>query len=116
LPIGPHFGAVLAASFADEPRLQIGKPDVMRPSVAAHCRHVTAAKIGTVDQQAANATGAHFGKGDFLRAGSGIPHDCADRAGSEAAGYWAVATMAHKARGRATRSLQSPAQITTMHS
>jgi hypothetical protein len=35
IEIGPHVSASLAASLADKPRFQIGKPDVIGPSVRA---------------------------------------------------------------------------------
>jgi hypothetical protein len=66
LPIGPHIRAAPAASLAGKPRLEIGQPDVIRPSVGADRCVVAATIIGTVDQETANASGAHFGEGDFL--------------------------------------------------
>ena len=33
--IGPHVGAPLAAGFADEPWLDVGKPNVISPGIAA---------------------------------------------------------------------------------
>jgi hypothetical protein len=46
--------------------------DVIRPAVAAHGCVVTASIIATVDQEAANASGAHLCEGDLLvRAGEG---------------------------------------------
>jgi hypothetical protein len=71
LPIGPHVGAASATSFADETRLEIGKADVIRPSIAADRCVVAAAKIGAIDQETANASGAHFPEADFVRAGDG---------------------------------------------
>jgi hypothetical protein len=44
--------------------------DVIRPSVRVHGRRVAAMKIGTVDQETANASGAHLSEGDLL-AGEG---------------------------------------------
>jgi hypothetical protein len=70
LPIGPHIGTAPAASLADETRLEIGQSDVIGPSIAADRCVVAAAIIGTVDQEAANASGAHFSEGDLL-AGQG---------------------------------------------
>lgn len=52
-------------------RLEIGQPDIIGPSIAAHRCVVAAMIIGAVDQEAANASGAHFGEGDFLAGKSG---------------------------------------------
>jgi hypothetical protein len=67
----PAYRAAPAASLTDEQRFKIGNPDVIRPSIAADRCVVTAMIIGTIDQEAANASGAHFCEGDFLRAGEG---------------------------------------------
>jgi hypothetical protein len=69
IEVGPDISAAPAASLADETRLDIGKTDVIRPSIAVDRRHVTTAIIGAIDQETANASGAHFCEGDFLRAG-----------------------------------------------
>jgi hypothetical protein len=66
LPIGPHVGTFPAASLAAKPRLYIGQPNVIRPSIAADRCVMAAPKIGAVDQQPAHASGAHFSEGDFL--------------------------------------------------
>jgi hypothetical protein len=63
-------GAFPATSLAGEPRLYIGKPDGIRPSVAADCRRMAAPIIRSIDQETANAGGAHLSEGDLL-AGDG---------------------------------------------
>jgi len=68
LPVGPHIRTLPAASLAGESLLQIGQPNVIRPSIAANRRPVRAVTIGAVQQETAPAGGAHFGKGDFLGA------------------------------------------------
>jgi hypothetical protein len=68
LPIGPDIRAAPAASFADKPRLELGQPDVIRPSVAADRCPMAALVIRAIDQETANAGRAHFGEGDFLLA------------------------------------------------
>ena len=47
---------------ADEQRFDVGKPDIIRPSVAADRDGVAAPIIGAIDQQTANAGGAHLAK------------------------------------------------------
>src|ERR1700730_15058572 len=64
-----HIGASLAASLAGEPRLDIGQPDVIWPSVAADRRPVAAFVVRAIDQETANARGAHLSEGDLLLAG-----------------------------------------------
>jgi hypothetical protein len=68
LPIGPHVSAMPAASLARKSRLKIRQANVIRPSVAANRSPVTAMIITAIDQQAANARGAHVGEADLLRA------------------------------------------------
>jgi hypothetical protein len=95
--IRSDIGAFPSASLAGEPRLYIGKPDVIRPSVAADCRPMAAPIIratGGRERPAARISPKviFFGR---------IAHDCAARAGSEAAGCWAFAAWAYY--GRAVR-------------
>jgi hypothetical protein len=59
----------LAASLARESRLYIGQPDVIRPSVTADRGPMAALVIRAIDQNPADASGAHFGEGDLLLAG-----------------------------------------------
>jgi hypothetical protein len=61
----------LAASLADETRFQIGEPNVTGPLVCADRDRMAAVKVRAIDQEAANASGAHLGEGDFLLAGEG---------------------------------------------
>ncbi len=53
--------------------IEIGKPDVVGPSIAVDRGVVAAAEIRAVDQVTTNARGAHFGEGDFLSDDRG-PH------------------------------------------
>jgi hypothetical protein len=65
LPIGPDIGAPPAASLTGKSR-PIGQPYIIGPSIAADRRVMAAPEIGTVDQETANASGAHFSEGDLL--------------------------------------------------
>jgi hypothetical protein len=67
LPIWPDPRATPTASLAGKPRLQIRQAHVIRPSVAADRSPMRAMIVAAIDQQAANAGGAHFGEGDLLR-------------------------------------------------
>jgi hypothetical protein len=51
----PNVGASLAASLADEPRFQIGQPDVIGPLVGADRDRMAAAIVRAIDQDAAHA-------------------------------------------------------------
>jgi hypothetical protein len=65
-PIGPDISAAPAARLTGETRLQIGQADIIGPLIATDCRVVAAAIIGAIDQETANASGAHFREGDLL--------------------------------------------------
>ena len=67
LPIRPHVCLSLAACRAHEPRLKVGKPDIVRPLIGADRDVVAELVIRTIDQHAANAGVAHFAEGDGLR-------------------------------------------------
>ena len=54
------------AGRAGEMRLDVGQPDVIRPSISCEARAMAAPIIGAIDQHAAHAGGSHFGKGDLL--------------------------------------------------
>ena len=88
-----NVGTALAANLADESRLKIGQPDILGPSITADLDPMAASVIGAIDQQPANASGAHLGEGDSLgghaplkrgsgrrapaaRAGEGRPEFC----------------------------------------
>jgi hypothetical protein len=60
-------GSSLATNLACEKRLEIGQPDVIRPSVAADRCPMTLV-IRVIDQETANVSGAHLGEGDLLLA------------------------------------------------
>jgi hypothetical protein len=55
----------LAACLAGEPRFNIGKPNVIRPSIGADRYRATLLVIRTIDQDAAHATFAHLSEGDL---------------------------------------------------
>jgi hypothetical protein len=60
MEIRADIGAFPSASLASEARLDIGQPDVVRPSVSANCGRVAAAIVRAIDQETANTSGAHF--------------------------------------------------------
>jgi hypothetical protein len=66
--VRPDVSPSLAAGLADEPRLEIGQPDVIRPSISADRDRMTALVIRAVDQDSAHASVAHPSEGDLLRA------------------------------------------------
>jgi hypothetical protein len=68
MEIGPDIGAPPAAGLADEPGLDVGEPDIIGPPVAADRRPMAAVIVAAIDQETANATGAHFAKDDLLGA------------------------------------------------
>ena len=69
--ITPDVGTTLAAGRANEPVLDIRQPNAIWLSITAHPDIVAATIVLTKDQEPAHAGGAHFGKGDFLRASDG---------------------------------------------
>jgi hypothetical protein len=73
--LGPHFGgrkfwpdisAPLAATLTGEARLDVRQPNVLRPSVAADRGPMAAPEIGAIDEETANAGGAHLFKVIFF--------------------------------------------------
>jgi hypothetical protein len=62
----PDVGAPLAASLTGKPRLNIRQPDVIRPSIRAQRRPMTAVKVRAINQEPANAHLAHLSEGDLL--------------------------------------------------
>jgi len=68
MEVRPHVSASLAAGFAYEPRLEIGKPDVIWPLLCADRDRVAAMIVRAIDQHAAYATVAHLGNGDLFGA------------------------------------------------
>jgi hypothetical protein len=90
----------MTAGLTDEPRLDVGKPNVIRPLIGADCGRVAAAIIRAINQDTAHAASSHFPEGNFLLAGEGWHgHDSADRARRKATTAWAFSASAHKARG-----------------
>ena len=71
MKIRPNVGALLAAGRAHEPRLEIGKPNFIRPLVRANRNGMATVIVGAINKDAAHAGGAHLSEGDFLRAGKG---------------------------------------------
>jgi len=61
--IRAHVGAAVAAGLARNSRFQIGEPNVIRPLVGADRCRMTVPIVRAIDQQAANAGGAHFAHG-----------------------------------------------------
>ena len=51
----PDVGSTLVARLANELRLYIGKPDIIRPRVGADRGRMAALVVGAIDQQTANA-------------------------------------------------------------
>ena len=68
MPIGLDIGAAAAACLADECPLDIGKPDLIRPSVGAEPGPMAALIVGAINQETAQARGPHFPEDDFLLA------------------------------------------------
>ena len=66
--IRSNVSTALAASAADELRLNIRQPDIVGPGIAAQRYRVTAAVVRAVDQDAANAAVAHLAEADLGRA------------------------------------------------
>jgi hypothetical protein len=62
LKVWPNFGTSLAASFAGKTRLQIRRPDLIRPLNRADRDRVAAMTVRAIDQQTANAHLAHLGR------------------------------------------------------
>ena len=69
MEVWPDIRALRAAALADESRLDVGQPNIIRPSVAADRGPMAAMVVGAIDQETANATGSHFSEGDLLWAG-----------------------------------------------
>jgi hypothetical protein len=71
MKVRPDVGTSLAAGFAHEPRLEIGKPDVIGPLVRADRDRVAAMIVRAIDQDPAHAGGTDFCEG-VLRVRAGI--------------------------------------------
>lgn len=68
MKVRPDVSTSLATSFAYEPRLDLGQPDVIRPSIGAGRNGMATIIIRAVDEDAAHTSGAHLSEGDLLRA------------------------------------------------
>jgi hypothetical protein len=71
MEIRADISASLAATPADELLLDVGQPNVIRPSVAAHRGPMAAMVVSAIDQKTANTGGAHLSKRDLLAGGFG---------------------------------------------
>src|ERR1700737_2316853 len=60
IEIRADIGTFPAASLADKSRLQIGQPDVIRPSIAAGCYRMATLIVRAIDQEATDAGGPHL--------------------------------------------------------
>ena len=70
MEVRAHVGTPLAANLAGKSRLDIRQPHVIWPSVAADRGPMAALVIRAINQQPANAGGAHLRESDLL-AGKG---------------------------------------------
>jgi len=68
MEVRANISALPTARSAGKPVLQIGQPEIIRPSITAYRGPMGAPKIRAIDQQAANTCRAHLGEGDFLAA------------------------------------------------
>ena len=66
MEIRADISALPTAGLAGEAWLYVGQPNVIRPPFAADRGPMAALIIRAIDQQAANARGAHFAEGDLL--------------------------------------------------
>jgi hypothetical protein len=64
MQVRADISASLAATLTGELRLDVQQTKAVRPSVAADRGPMTAAIIGAIDQETANACAAHFSEGD----------------------------------------------------
>ena len=66
MEIGTDIRTLGAAGLAGEARLDVGKPGIIRPAVAADRGPMAALVIRAIDQETANAGGSHIGECDLL--------------------------------------------------
>ena len=67
--IRADIGALLAAGLTGEQRFQIRQPNMITPAIGADFYGMGALVVRAVDQETANASGAHLCEGDLLLAG-----------------------------------------------
>jgi hypothetical protein len=70
IEVRPDIGTLSDTRCANETRLDIGQPDIVRPprtGVGTEPRPMAALAVRAIDQDAAHAGGAHLAEGDFLR-------------------------------------------------
>ena len=65
----PHLGTLFAAGAADKTRLDVGKPDMIRPAIGAGGDVVAAVVVAAVDQHRVDTGCAQFAERDLLRVG-----------------------------------------------
>jgi hypothetical protein len=65
MEIRADISAPQAAGLASEPPLDVREPNAIRPPVAADRSPMAAPEIRAIDQETANASGAHFSEGDL---------------------------------------------------
>jgi hypothetical protein len=61
----PHVPAALAAGGADETRLDVRQPNVVRPAVGADLDRVAASVVAAIDQHLTDAGFAQLADGEF---------------------------------------------------
>ena len=64
--------ASLATTPADELRLDVGQPNVIRPPISGDRCPMAAVIVRAIDQEAAHAGGAHLSESDLLLVGPGM--------------------------------------------
>jgi hypothetical protein len=94
----PDIGPSLAAGCADEPSLQIGEPDVIRPWVGADREGLAALVIRAIDQDAAHASIAHLSEGDLDRSRHTAIEARPNRVGNSPAGRLQCTDFVRKRR------------------
>jgi len=68
IEVRSELGGSRPASLADEERLQVGQPHMIRPTMATHRNRMAAVTVRAIDQQAVHPHFAHFTKRYFWRA------------------------------------------------
>lgn len=85
LKVRPNLGAAATAALADESRLEIGKPYIVRPTVVAQSNMMAATAI---DQHAAHTHLPHLAEGDLKWSAVGVRRCVA----ADSAGHAAIET------------------------
>jgi hypothetical protein len=66
MEVGPYIRAALAAGLTGEARLDVGQPNIIWPPITPDRGPMRAVIVAAINQQAANAGGAHLSEGDLL--------------------------------------------------